>query len=157
MLAMAVAEAHVFPRDSVGGTALRTRGRFSTLMRHPAGTIWRAHRDSTRAKEDYNTCAVFAPLFPSVLPTRADSDSKAETNFADFSIADEERLSSCDLREQFPRLFSTSNIYRKEPKWLRILLWFSYCTHDFSDFKDIKILIFLEITIWLYVCTYMRI
>jgi len=80
-------------------------------MRHPAGTIWRAHRDSTRAREGYNTRAVFAPLLPSVLSTRADSDSKAETNFADFSIADEECLLSCDLREQFPRLFSTSNIY----------------------------------------------
>ena len=80
------------PRDSVGGTALRPRGRFSALMRHPAGTIWRAHRDSTRAREDYNILAPSLLLSsrPSVSPTGVDSDSKAETNFADFSISGED-------------------------------------------------------------------
>lgn len=42
--------AHVFPHDSVGRTVLRTR-EVSALMRHPAGTIWRAYRKAAAERE----------------------------------------------------------------------------------------------------------
>lgn len=119
-----------FPRDSVGGTALRTRGRFSALMRHPAGTIWRAHRDPTRTREDYN---ILAPsLLLSSRPLRRPESTRIPRRRLISLILVSPAKTLVIARTVSPRPFSTSDAFQKGPKWFRALLWFSYCTHDFN-------------------------
>ncbi|KAL0112797.1 hypothetical protein PUN28_012217 [Cardiocondyla obscurior] len=84
-------------------------------MRHPAGTIWRARRDPTRAREDYNTLAPSSLLSSPVGLADPGSDSEVETNFADFSIVAEDACHRATYirRATLPRSFSTSDVFTR--------------------------------------------